>query len=241
MKKLIVIFLSISFCFLIGSCKSYPVVSVEYIVNEESYSVKETKKYAENLEYANKGYLFDGWYISKNYTTKFDFKTKITSNMNLYGRTKDCSEVNKLFVKDVKKGVFSYNEVVDSLPSTSILKGAYLKERFRLDYQQVFSVSGISYGGSLTYYPLENKGTFTYENQTNSTQLVIEFTANFDATNDNYFKDFVVTSKEGSQTLNSQTIEKARNAITEVNKAQLAVLTIVSNTESLRTIIFDLN
>ena len=90
-------------------------------------------------------------------------------------------------------------------------------------------------------YPLENKGTFTYENQTNSTQLVIEFTANFDATNDNYFKDFVVTSKEGSQTLNSQTIEKARNAITEVNKAQLAVLTIVSNTESLRTIIFDLN
>ena len=76
----------------ITSSESYYAV-FEQVMYEVNYYIEGTlyqklivESYAPNIYYPNAEYFY-GWYKDSSFKTKFDFSTKITSNINLYGKT----------------------------------------------------------------------------------------------------------------------------------------------------------
>lgn len=52
----------------------------------ESLKIKSGDKVQKPNEPTNKDYIFDGWYLDKNFNTLFDFDTKITQDVTLYAK-----------------------------------------------------------------------------------------------------------------------------------------------------------
>ncbi len=68
------------------------------------------------------GYIFDGWYVDKAFTEKFDFNTPITKNTTLYAKWAKLMKISYRFESE-NKGVSLPDEIKALLEKLSLVEG----------------------------------------------------------------------------------------------------------------------
>lgn len=145
-----------------------------------SVTVKKGETVSEPVAPTRSGYLFDGWYISKEYSTKFNFKTtKINKNITLYAKWNPNNsdktvpdEVQELFGTDPEKedtdddGLTDYQEIylIGTDPTLADTDGDGISDADEdQDEDKLTNLDEVQLGTDPTKADSDNDGLTDYE------------------------------------------------------------------------------